>query len=275
MLKRISHKQLEYWDAALSERDKHILVSIRNFRYMTTDQIRRLYFAESATATAALRAASRNLKKLKEFHLIGHLARRIGGVRAGSGSYVWRLEAAGDHLLSLNGRVEQPRRKRFEPSAYFLTHTLAVAECYVRIMEICDGQNVRLTDIQPEPYNWRPYNSGGKLVSLKPDLFAVTVCDAYEDRWFFELDMATESGVRIVEKCRRYHQYYQSGLEQKQYGVFPLVVWIVPDAKRKRSIIQHIKAEFSKLPNIFTVITLDELDALMHQSIEMQGGITL
>ena len=115
MTERVSRKQLEVLESALSDRDKSILHTIRDYRYLTTDQIRRLYFTESATATAGLRAASRSLKKLKGLDLINSLERRIGGVYSGSGSYVWQLDAAGDHLLRLTDNVIRPRRKWFEP----------------------------------------------------------------------------------------------------------------------------------------------------------------
>ena len=265
MIDRVSKQRLEELWLLLDDRDKNILTSIQEYRYLTTDQVRRLHFTESVNDTAALRATSRNLKKLKEMNLINSLDRRIGGIGSGSGSLIWKLEAAGEHLLRLLSNHAHPRRKHFEPSAYFLSHTLAVSECFVRITEISRGRSVKLTKIQNEPDNWRPYNSGGKIVLLKPDLFAVTVCGGYEDRWMFELDLSTESPVRIIEKCRRYHQYYQSGLEQKQFGVFPLVVWIVPDATRKLNLARHIQTEFAKLPNIFTVITPNELEALVKQ----------
>ena len=118
-------------------------------------------------------------------------------------------------------------------------------------------------------------NSGGKIVFLKPDLFAVTVCDGYEDRWFLEIDLDTESPIRIIEKCQRYHDYYRSGLEQKQYSVFPLVVWIVPDAERKETITKHIQKVFAKQPKIFTVITMEELEPLIRQGADSTGGVTL
>lgn len=265
MPERASKRRLEEVMRALSDRDMCVLNSIRDYRYLTTDQIRRLHFTESTSTTAALRATSRNLNKLKAMELIASLDRRVGGVSSGSGSFVWRLEPAGEHLLNLTNDSIRPRRKQFNPSTYFLAHTVAVSECYVRITEVCTGGKVKLIEIQNEPGNWRPYNSGGKIVSLKPDLFAVTVSGVYEDRWYIEIDLASESPIRIIEKCRRYHQYYQSGFEQKQCGVFPLVVWIVPDTARKDTIRQHIQSEFSKLPNIFAVITPDEFEALIRQ----------
>ena len=268
MPERITRSQLDELNTTLSDRDKDVLRVIRDYRYLYTNQICRLYFTTATTPTAALRATSRNLKKLKELNLISNLNRRIGGVRPGSSSLIWRLEPAGEHLLRLTDNTIRPRRKQFEPSTYFLAHTLAVAECYIRITELCTGTKVHLIETQNEPDNWRLYNSGGKIVSLKPDLFVVTQTGVYEDRYFFEIDLATESPGTVLEKCGRYHQYYQGGLEQKQYRVFPLVVWMVPDEARKLTVTRHIQTAFSKWPNLFQVITPEELTTLIHQETE-------
>lgn len=192
-------------------------------------------------------------------------------MRSGSGSYIWYLDAAGDHLVQLMNGVERPRLRFFEPSTYFLAHTLAVSKCYIRVMEICTGHSIKLVEMHSEPDSWRPYTADGKTITLKPDLFAITVCGVYEDRWFIEIDLDTESSTKIIEKCRRYHQYYRSGLEQKQFGVFPLVVWLVPDAARKENLTRHIQREFARQPNIFTFITPDELEARIKQGAE--GGL--
>ena len=110
----------------------------------------------------------------------------------------------------------------------------------------------------------------GSMLSLKPDLFAITMSGQYEDRWFIEVDLATESPSKVVDKCERYHKYYRSGLEQQEAGVFPLTVWIVPTVERKEKLIKHIREAFDKQPRLFTVITKDELWALVCQGGE--GG---
>lgn len=131
--------------------------------------------------------------------------------------------------------------------------------------KLCVSRSLRLIKTEFEPYCWRDYTIKGQLATLRPDLFVVTNCDDYEDRWFIEIDLDTQAPVTVVEKCRRYHDYYRSGLEQKQHEVFPLVVWIVPDLSRKDSITTHIKDEFKKMPRIFIVITPDELETLIQQ----------
>ena len=268
--KRISLKRLREIAPTMSMRDKDVLAAVRHCRYLTTKQIQRLYFTDAATPTAGLRVANRNMNKLKDLGMVDALARRIGGVRAGSGSLIWYLTQAGERLLRLDDDGAHAIKRFFEPSPHFLAHTLAVSECYVQITEICDGHKLKLVSAELETDCWRPFSHKGSQTSLKPDLFAVTRCDDYEDRWSFEVDLKTEAPVTVVEKCRRYHQYYRSGLEQKQHNVFPLTVWVVPDMARKDSITEHIRTEFTHSPKLFIVITPDELESLIRQGVE--GG---
>lgn len=269
--RRLTRQQLVETAAALSERDREVLTAVQRYRYLLTGQIQRLYFYSAATPTAAHRAAARALKRLRGLGLVDHLARRIGGVRAGSGGLVWHLTHAGERLLRLHEQTTSPVRRFFEPSPYFLAHSLAVAEVAVNLTEICREQHsMKLTALQPEPECWRTYSEYGSMLSLKPDLFAIAVSGQYEDRWFIEVDLATESPSKVVDKCERYHKYYRSGLEQQEAGVFPLTVWIVPTAERKEKLIKHIREAFDKQPRLFTIITKDELWALVWQGGE--GG---
>lgn len=261
--RRLSHKRLAELETALGERDKAVLSVIQRHRYLLTGQVQRLIFTDAATPSAALRAASRCLKKLKGLGLVCTLSRRIGGVRAGSGSLVWYISHAGERLLRLHDHKPAPVRRFFEPSPYFLAHTLAVSEISIQLTELCREQGMTLSSLQPEPECWRPYSERGTHLTLKPDLYAVTVSGEYEDRWFFEVDLDTESPAKVIEKCQRYHQYYRTGLEQKAAGVFPLTVWIVPDQGRKDRLAEAIRAAFDKQPRLFAVITGDELAHLV------------
>ena len=269
--RRLSRQQLEEAATRLSDRDREILTAAQRYRYLLTGQIQRLYFTGSTTPTAARRAAARALRRLKDLGLLDHLVRRIGGVRAGSGGLVWHLTRAGERLLYLENHTLTPTKRFSEPSPYFLAHTLAVADIAVQLTELCRGQHtLKLTTLQPEPECWRTFSEYGALQSLKPDLFAITVSGQYEDRWFIEVDLDTESPNKIIDKCERYHKYYRSGLEQRESGVFPLTAWIVPSAERKEKLITHIRKAFDKQPRLFAVITAGELGSLICQGGE--GG---
>ena len=263
--RRISRKQLTELEMRLGERDRQVLLALQRHRYLMSSQVQRLVFTDASSSSAGLRAASRCLKKLREMGLIDSLARRIGGVRAGSGSLVCYLTHAGERLLRLHDRTAAPCRRFFEPSPYFLSHTLAVAEVSIQLQEICGKEKMELPSIQLEPECWRAYSEHGTQVALKPDLYAVTVSGEFEDRWFFEVDLDTESPAKIIEKCQKYHRYYRSGLEQKESGVFPLTVWIVPGETRKQHLLAHIRAAFEKQPRLFAVITDSELEHLIRQ----------
>ena len=104
--RRISRRRLEDIRASLSNRDRRILTSVAARRFLTTRQICRLHFADKMTEPAALRSANRALDKLRGLQLLVALERRIGGVRAGSGSYVWSLGHIGARLLQRADHVD-------------------------------------------------------------------------------------------------------------------------------------------------------------------------
>jgi hypothetical protein len=91
----------------------------------------------------------------------------------------------------------------------------------------------------------------------------VTSSGDYEDYWFFELDLATETVSRIVRKCAQYLDYYRSGNEQRVSGVFPVVVWLVPNEKRKETLVRRMCEELPQELDIFTVIIPDELKSIL------------
>jgi len=264
---RVSKRRLLEIDSRLGERDRQLLAAVQQYRYLMTGQIGRLLFTDAANSSAGLRAASRSLKKLSGFGLVDSLSRRIGGVRAGSGSFIWHLTHAGERLLRLRGGKASPARRHYEPSPYFLAHTLAVAGSAIQLIEICRKNDPQITALQLEPECWRAYSSAGASCSLKPDLYAATTTEEYEDRYFIEVDLDTESPAKIIEKCQKYHAYYRSGLEQEASEMFPLTVWIVPSAGRKEKLIRHLREAFDKQPKLFAIITCEELEHLI-----LEGG---
>ena len=269
---RVSKQQLEIIRDKLGEKDKSILEIIRKYRYMTTRQINRLYFENSSSSqNAAQRATNRALTKLKEQKLIFTLDRRIGGVRAGSSSYVWALNSPGHRLLSLDDdhSIKSFTRKRiFEPSIRFLEHTLAVSETYVQLVLIAgENESIEIIKNETEPDCWRRYiNNSGIITSLKPDLYAETISGEYQDHWFFEIDLSTEAPSRIMNKCEQYYRYYLSGNEQRKNGIFPMVVWITLNTKRTATLRHHIEEEFTvKGKDIFIVIEPNQLNGLIRE----------
>ena len=252
----------------LTDRDKTVLESLKKFRFLLTAQLKRLHFYAPPNDTARATATTRTLRRLRDYGLIRSLERRVGGARSGSGSMIWHLTEAGYRLLQLHQPDEQSRTTVKEPSTQFLEHTLSVAECAVQMECICrPSEDLDVIRIETEPPCWRSFQENGKTTILKPDMFAVTRYDGYEDLWFIELDLGTESVAQVIDKCKVYRRYFFTEIEQEANDVFPLVVWIVPDEKRKEKLKTAILESIPREPKMFLVITPDQLEKMLRQFI--------
>jgi hypothetical protein len=126
----------------------------------------------------------------------------------------------------------------------------------VRLYEADRAGEVECVQIQTEPQCWRSFlGPMSAPLILKPDLYlrVAAPASAYEYRWLCEVDLATENKGALLAKCHRYVAHYRSGSEQRERGVYPRVLWLVPDQRRAG----QIKAVLGHLPiserRLFTV----------------------
>ena len=241
----MTSRQVTDLEERLSERDWLILSSVRGFRFLTTRQIARQHFDYSSRQGPIPRNVNQALVRLRDLGLLASLARRIGGVRAGSGGFVWQLTDRGERALGVH--FDQPRNARArlrEPGTTFLDHTLAIAEVVLALQDSARAGRVRLVRMQPEPECWRSYlGSSGETRFLKPDVAVVTESARYEDHWFIEVDRATEPPNRVVKKCLQYQEYMETGIEQGRVGLYPAVVWAVPNDRRREQLSRRLHEE--------------------------------
>src|SRR5690242_9100083 len=120
----LAPRALEQLREQLSDRDFAVIKAVRDHRFLTAHHLEHLYFVEHATEEAGARVCRRVLARLTRDRLLARLQRRVGGVRAGSASYVYVLGPVGRRLLG-------ERHRYTEPSPLFLDHTLAVADARV------------------------------------------------------------------------------------------------------------------------------------------------
>ncbi len=264
---KLTTAQLDQLRSKLTTTDKRILSFMRNLRYMRTSHVQRLFYPQndSDTLHACKIRTMKNLNRLMEWGLVARFEKRIGGVRAGSEGIVWHVTEAGARLLVLGTELQKQRKRFLEPLPNFMRHTLAITETFVQIVEICrDDPVMKLEHIEVEPICWREYKKGDKTISLRPDLYARMVTGEYLDHLFIEIDLSTESPSAVIEKCRRYHEYYKTGAEQKKWSAFPLVLWIVPDEPRKKRLEEEIQFAFkNRNPRIFLVILPADLEGVI------------
>jgi hypothetical protein len=254
---RISSSRLDQLSARLTDSDRAVLLLLSDVRLATGFQLaRRLWSAKVPTDPGAW-AARRALWRLEEWRVIDRLPRRVGGVRGGSASLVFALGPAGRRLLRRTGHET---RRLGTPGDRHVRHTLAITELVVRLHEATIAGDLDVIALETEPSCWRGFLGmmGARFV-LKPDLFVRIGAGAFEDRWFIEIDLATEARGTIASKAHRYLSHFRSGVEQSDHGVYPRIVWAVPDRRRVEQIHDGLASLPAAAQRLFVVWVYDEV----------------
>jgi hypothetical protein len=247
----------------LSDRDLEALRLVGRLRVMSGAQLRELYWPEGSPETRA-RLARRGLARLVALEVLAPLARRVGGVRAGSSGTVYAVGRVGQRLLGGERGSRRRARPAYTPGERFLAHTLAVAQLYVELVAATRWGLVELLAFDPEPDCWITYPSTfAARRTLKPDAFAGLGLGAYEDSWFIERDMGTVAAVTIERQARRYVECYRAGTLQAERGVFPQTVWIVPDQSRASLVAEALGRLPADTRKLFRVTTASEAVAVL------------
>jgi ribosomal protein L37AE/L43A len=260
---RLSARQLTSIEARLTDRDRSALQTVGRFGVMSGGQLRELLWDE-ISPNARARVARRGLARLVRLGVLAPLERRVGGERSGSASTTFAVGRAGQYLLQSGAATKRRVRAAYTPGARYLAHRLAVAQLYVDLIAAERQQQAELVRFEPEPECWRPYMVGfGARQVLKPDAFLMPARGDYEFSWFIEQDMATESLSTIKAKAARYHDYYQTGTEQAERGLFPRVLWIAPNESRAKAIRETLTGLPPAAHRLFVVATTVEAVALL------------
>ena len=167
-------------------------------------------------------------------------------------------------MAAENGEGEEvPRRQRpREVSTTFLDHLLAITEVRTSIEEAVRQEADTEAAVALEPDCWRTaLSSSGQLQVLRPDLAVTVTSPAYEDRYLIEVDQATENPGRVIATCWRYQEHQAQASDG---DVFPLVVWLVPNDRRRHRLERAIAHSTGLLRELFRVIRLDQLPTLIH-----------
>lgn len=248
----------------MPERDHDVLERIAAHKYLTTHQVRAFSFTNLGTKESAARTTRHVLQRLERNALIRPLRRQIGGVRGGSDARVWQLAPAGARLLRDDGVVYRTH----DPSPRFLRHCLAVADVHLGLRELDAIEDVRSVTVQTEPDCWRRYTGpGGEARWLQPDLAASITTSEYTDRWFLEVDLATESLPTLLKKCGLYESYRASGQEQHEHGAFPLVLWVFSKAERAEKLRAAVLRSPRLTPELYRFVTAGFFGSFMREQL--------
>lgn len=222
----------------LTEHDYAVIRRVSDLRFVSGSQLTQMHFADDPDAAVNARASRRALLRLVRLGCLQRLPRVIGGARAGSAGFVYRLAPAGLRLAIERGWQPEGRRRRSEiPGTLFIDHALQVAELHTLLTEADRSRTVELLELDGEPACWRSYaGAHGQRRTLKPDSYVRLGVGAYEDSYFIEVDMGTEGSRALERKLKDYLAYEASGVEQAERGVFPKTLWLAPQAERANAI---------------------------------------
>jgi hypothetical protein len=254
----LTSTRLDHIAHHLSDLDQSVLDFLATSRLATSKQlVRRFWTAAPASNPAAARAARRALKRLSDWRVFTPLPDRArGGVRGGSATLIYAVGPAGVKLLARRGL----RLRRVGiPSDRFIRHTLASTGLVVNLC-VADASGVlELIEVQQEPTSHRAFLGPFGRQWVKPDLFVRIGAGALEDRWFIEVDLATEHAGTLRTKSERYLAHLHSGEEQRAHGTYPRVLWAVPDDRRAGQMAAMLRRLPEGTDGLFSICRLDDV----------------
>ncbi len=228
----------------LTERDIEILRTVAEFRYMTREQVEKLFFSPSTTSYCK--------RRLSLLYHNGYLERRFLPLRQAFGAarayYVLDQKGA-EVVCETTGRTRQeldwrPRDGRREP--LYMEHTLAIND--VRAIAALTAQrrgiDLAWTDERELKRRVREHRVPDPTA---PDRKITIVPDGYfviQHRWAFalELDRATVEEQPFKRKVRGYGEWKRSGAYARSLGTHSLrVLFVVADERRDPRRLERIR----------------------------------
>jgi hypothetical protein len=234
MRARVSVVRLTALADGMTLRDRQIVETVARLTLVSGEQLSDLFFSSFSHPVTRSRVARRVLARLVAERVLDRLERRRGGAGGGSSAWVYALGPAGRRLVAYWAGEGLPRsRGAHEPGAVWTAHTLAVGDLYVALRAAERAGRVELLSFDTEPACWRRFaRLGGATGTLKPDAYMRLGNGEFEDSFLIEVDLGTEHRGQLTRQHHAYSEYFRSGIEQARSGVFPSVLWIVPDERR-------------------------------------------
>jgi hypothetical protein len=271
VVSRVSVPRLVALADGIPLRDRQIVETVARLTLVSGGQLSHIFFYSVSNSSTRARLARRVLARLVEQRVLDRLERRRGGAGGGSSAWVYALGPAGRRMVAYWAGEGLPRsRGAYEPGAVWTAHTLAVSDLYVRLREAERAGGVELLDFDVEPACWRRYSRlGGAAGVLKPDAFVRLGVGEFEDSFFIEVDLGSERRGQLTRQHHAYHEYFRAGEEQAKHGVFPGVLWIVPDTQRMALFSDIHRGLPVQVRRLFTVASSERaLDVLRGQESE-------
>ncbi len=262
--RRVTAAEAHRIASTLTDDDRRVVELLSICRVATGGQLSGLLWPDTPTGR---RTSKRHLAKLTKLSVTARIYRRLGGPGGGS-RLVYALDVVGQRLAFASpSRVRRPRT----PGTMFLDHAVAVTETYIRLRRAEASGRIELRGFNTESQAWRAYpGPSGRPITLKPDAYAEWVDQHWEHAAFLEIDQATEHPGRVARKADQYLRYWSTGIEQEALGLFPSVIWIVPDDHRRDQLDAVLPSLDTDVTDPFEVLTMEGFTARINQAPEVR-----
>jgi hypothetical protein len=273
-VKRVSMGRLVTLADGMPLHERQIVETVARLSLVSGGQLSQLFFSNISNPSTRARHARRVLGRLVEQRVLDHLERRHGGAGGGSSSWVYALGPAGKRLIAYWAGEGLPRsRSAYEPSTAWTAHTLAVSELYMQLKAVERAGRVEVLAFDAEPACHRHYTRlGGAAGVLKPDAYIRLGVGDWEDSFMLEIDLGSERRGQLSRQHRAYAEHFRSGVEQTKTGIYPGVLWIVPDEKRA-TLLRDIEQGLPEaVRQLFGVTTFDRAVDLLCGVMDATAG---
>ncbi len=236
----------------LTERDKRIVLAVYENRYMSRDQIIRVFFRTKSVAN----------ERLMKLYQHEYLDRLFKPVSFGYTQAVYSLDKRGAEIVSKELGIYKEalswKKRNVKVEFLFLEHTLAISEFWVCLelaakerkeIEILfwKRQGEALKDKVSDPDRKQKY------LPVTPDAFFGILSPKGKSYFFLEVDLGTQSLKRFKKKIIAYRQYWKSGKYQEKYGFKSFrVLTITTSEKRLKNLIVAARDCGAKSMFLFT-----------------------
>jgi len=266
MNKRIKNNRIS--PMALTDRDKAIIVSVYENRFLRRDQIQRLFFRNTS-----LPACNMRLKKLYEHHFLDRLFKPVA---VGSSQAVYALNKRGADLVAQILEIDRYqvnwKRDHNRVEFLFMEHTLAVSEFKVNLdlaLALSASANLFFYRRGDKPLVTRvsdPSNKKKYLVVAPDAFFSLSIIGNGKSYFFAEVDMGTETLTRFAEKITAYKQFWKSGKYTDIYSYKHFrVLTIAESGRRLMNLIETTRKAGGKNMFLFTTFSQIEKHSILGQ----------
>ncbi len=237
---------------AITIRDRAMLLALIEFRVLSTEQIRWLFFP----------SIHRTRKRLYLLWRHGFLRRATRPTRIGEGSaqFLYALSAkgrrlVGDQSLRLRPQLTDPKK--------FSEHSQLINNLHICLL---------LVERAADDFSVRRWEQGAKLkmfvtaisaaisttLPIIPDAMFILTCRGRDYCFFAEVDRGQTDLNRIASKCTGYSSLWRQKLPQRQFGVRSFrVLYLTTGGKRLVHILEKIRVQLrnSSCPDLIAGVS--------------------